>query len=169
MSRRTIAIVGVVALLAFALVASGCEQILGQAARSAVESATGVKVDESGKSVSVTGSDGSVTSSTEGKIPEGFPSDMPVYENGTVTTSISSDSDKGKGFLVGIDTADAAGDVYDWYDAQLKDKGWTVKTTMKTDDGGLLGGEKGTSSFTVAVGPGSEGKTTISISVAPKP
>jgi hypothetical protein len=161
MSRRTMALIAVVALLTFAVMASGCAQIAEQAAKSAVESATGVKVDESNNSVSIKGAGGGLTASTDGKLPEGFPEDMPVYENGTIATGISSKSDKGTGFLVGIDTA--------WYDAQLKDEGWTVKTTMKTDDGGLLGGEKGTTSFTIAVGPGSGGKTSISISLSPKP
>jgi hypothetical protein len=169
MSRRTMALIAVVALLTFAVMASGCAQIAEQAAKSAVESATGVKVDESNNSVSIKGAGGGLTASTDGKLPEGFPEDMPVYENGTIATGISSKSDKGTGFLVGIDTADTAGDVFDWYDAQLKDEGWTVKTSMKTDDGGLLGGEKGTTSFTIAVGPGSGGKTSISISLSPKP
>jgi hypothetical protein len=169
MSRRTISAIAVVALLAVAVMASGCAEMIGQAAKGAVESATGVKVDTSGNSVSITGSDGSTLSSTEGKLPEGFPADVPVYEPGTITTGIATEGESGKSFMVGIDTEDAAGVVYDWYKSELESGGWTVKTTMKTDDGGLLSGEKGTTAVTLAVTAGSGGgKTGIAITVAPK-
>jgi hypothetical protein len=169
MSRRMISVIAVVALLAAAVMASGCAQILGEAAKGAVESATGVRVDASGNSVSVQGSDGSSFSSTEGKIPEGFPADVPVYEPGTITTGIATEGESGKSFMVGIDTEDAAGVVYDWYKSELEAGGWTIKTTMRTDDGGLLSGEKGSMGFTVAVTAGSGGgKTGIAVTVAPK-
>jgi hypothetical protein len=166
--RILLAIVAVVAIVAM----TGCGAIVEKAVTSGIESATGVKVDESGNSVTIQGKDGSsLSSSNDGTLPEGFPEDFPVYENGTITTGIASDGPKGKGFLVGIGTDDPAVTAFDWYETQLKDKGWTVKTSMKTGDGGLLGGEKGTQSFTLAFGPGSgeEKKTSISISLNPKP
>jgi hypothetical protein len=167
--KRMITATALVALLAVAVMASGCAQIAEQAARSAVESATGIKVDTSGDSVTVEGSDGSAISSTKGKIPEGFPADMPVYEPGTISTGVSSDVGGGQTFMVGIDTPDAASDVFDWYEAELTDKDWVLKTTMKTEDGGFLGGEKGTTVFTLAVTAGSGGgKTGIAITIAPK-
>jgi hypothetical protein len=169
MSRRTITVVALVTLLAVAVLMSGCAQILGQAAKGAVESATGVKVDASGNSVSVQGSDGSSMSSTQGEIPEGFPADMPVYEPGTVTTGIVTVASGGKTFMLGIDTEDAAADVFSWYETELAGKDWVLKTTMKTEDGGLLSGEKGSTVFTVAVTAASSGeKTGIAITVGPK-
>lgn len=164
--RILLALVAVVALVAM----SGCGAIVERAVKGGVESATGVKVDESNNSVSVQAKDGSLNMSNDGKLPEGFPEDMPVYENGKITTGMMSESDNGKAFTVSISTDDAADTVFDWYVTQLKDKGWTVTTTMKTDKGGILGGEKGDQVFTVGIGAGSsdEDKTAITISVSPK-
>jgi hypothetical protein len=166
--RILLAIVAVVAIVAM----TGCGMIVEKAVTSGIESATGVKVDTSGNSVSIQGKDGSsLSSSNDGTLPEGFPEDFPVYENGTITTGIASDGPKGKGFLVGIGTDDASTAAFDWYTTQLKDKGWTIKTTMNTGDGGLLAGENATQGFSVAFGPGSgdQKKTMINISVTPKP
>jgi hypothetical protein len=165
--RILLVLAAIVALVAM----SGCAGIVEKAVTSGVESATGVKVDTGGNSVSIEGKDGnSLNVSSDGELPEGFPADMPIYDGAKVTTAIASEGDKGKGFMVGLGTGDSAGTVFDWYDKELKAEGWTVKTTMKTEDGGLLGGEKGTTTFTVAIGPGSgdEAKTTITISIAPK-
>jgi hypothetical protein len=166
--RILLALVTVVAIFAM----TGCGAIVEQAVKGGVESATGVKVDDSGNGITIEGKDGSsLSSSNDGTLPEGFPEDFPVYENGTITTGIASDGPKGKGFLVGIGTDDSAGTAFDWYETQLKDKGWTIKTSMKTDGGGLLGGEKGTQSFSIAFGPGSgdQQKTNMNIALNPKP
>jgi hypothetical protein len=166
--RILLAIVAVVAIVAM----TGCGAIVEKAVTGGIESATGVKVDTSGNAVSIQGKDGSsLSSSKDGTLPEGFPADFPVYENGTITSGIVSDGPKGQGFLVGIGTDDATGAAFDWYTTQLKDNGWTIKTTMNTGDGGLLAGEKGTQGFSVAFGPGSgdQKKTMINISVTPKP
>jgi hypothetical protein len=157
-------VVGVLAAM------TGCGAIVEKAVKSGVEGATGVKVDKSGTGVTVTGKDGSsLTSSADGTLPEGFPSDMPLYQNAKITTGLASDSGTGKAFVVALTTTDAPADVLAWYESQLKDKGWNVTSTMKTGDGGLLGGEKGTSAFTLAVTNGSgDAGTEISISVSPK-
>jgi hypothetical protein len=160
-----------VLLLAIATIsmATGCEAIIGQAVKSGVESATGVKVDESGNSVTMTGQDGSsVSVGEDGKLPEGFPTDVPVYE-GAVKAAIATDSDKGKGFMVNIETPDAPADVFKWYEDEMASGGWTVKSTMKTGDGGLLSGEKDALGLTVTVTPaGTSANTNISLAVAPK-
>lgn len=161
-SRVIAGLVVTAALLAMA----GC----GASAPGGVPVAPGVNVQQNGDSVTVTGADGStVSSSGEGTLPEGFPADMPVY-NGTIKTGMSSDEGQGKEFIVVLETADAASAVFSWYEAQLPEKGWTVKSTMKTEDGGLLSGEKGTSVFTIVTDvPGEGDNTEVSISVAPKP
>jgi hypothetical protein len=160
-----------VLLLAIATIsmATGCEAIIGQAVKSGVESATGVKVDQSGDSVTMTGQDGSsVSVGEDGKLPADFPTDVPVYE-GTVKTAIATDSDKGKAFMVNVETPDAPTDVFKWYEDELASGGWTVKSTMKTGDGGLLGAEKDTTGLTVTVTPaGTSANTNVSLSVTPK-
>jgi hypothetical protein len=169
--KRTVRVLLALAVVAALLAATGCGALIQQGAKTAVESATGVKVDESGNSVTVTGQDGSsMTSSADGKIPEGFPADMPLYTPGTIKAGIVSNSDSGKGFMVSIETPDAWADVFAWYETQLKDKGWTIESTVKMDAGGLLTGGKGSQVFNISVAKdsGDEGVTGVSITVAPK-
>lgn len=169
--KRTARVLLALAVVAALLVATGCGALIQQGAKTAVENATGVDVDEGGDSITVTGQDGSsMTSSADGTIPEGFPEDMPLYVPGTIKAGIVSDSGSGKGFMVAIETPDAWADVFAWYETQLKDKGWTVGSTAKMDTGGLLTGEKGSQIFTISVAKdsGDEGVTGVSISVAPK-
>ncbi len=166
-SRVVLALAVVAALLAV----TGCGALVEQAVKGGVENATGVKVDQGGNSVTVTGQDGSsMTSSADGKIPEGFPADMPLYTPGTIKAGIVSNADSGKGFMVAIETPDAWTDVFAWYEAQLKDKGWTIESTVKMDAGGLLTGGKGSQVFNISVAKdsGDAGVTGVSITVAPK-
>jgi hypothetical protein len=168
---KTSARIILVVLLAGATLAmaTGCEAIIGQAVKSGVESATGVKVDEANNSVTMTGKDGSTVSVGEdGKLPEGFPTEVPVYE-GTVKTAIATESDKGKAFMVNIETPDAPADVFKWYEDEIASGGWTVKSTLKTGDGGLLGAEKDALGLTVTITPaGTSANTNVSLSVTPK-
>jgi hypothetical protein len=168
--KGTVRVLLALAVVASLLAITGCGFIVQKAVEGGVESATGVKVDQSGDSVTITGQDGATMTSGEGKLPEGFPSDMPLYTPGKIATGIVTDSGTGKGFMLAIETSDAAGDVFAWYETQLKDKGWKVTTTMTTEDGGLLSGEKGTQIFNVAVtsGSSSDVATAISITVGPK-
>jgi hypothetical protein len=169
--KGTLRVLVALAVVAALLAVTGCGALVQQAAKSGVESATGVKVDESGNSVTVTGQDGSsMTSSADGKIPEGFPSDMPLYTPGTIKQGIVSDSGSGKGFIVAIETPDAWADVFAWYETQLKDKGWTVDSTMKTGEGGLLTGGNGSQVFNISVTKDSSNAavTGVAITVGPK-
>ncbi len=166
--RRSLGVV-LAALAVAALVAmSGCQAV----AQKAVESATGVKVNKDGNSVSVQGNDGqSVTIGQSNKLPDGFPEDVPVYDPATVTNSMSLASDKGSTFSVQLETEDTVETVSAWYDTELKGKGWTIKGTMNSaDSGALITSEKADQvlSVTIAPGSGSDTKTTIALTYAPK-
>lgn len=160
---RTLTIAAAVALV---LVATGCEAIIGQAVKSGVEKATGVKVDEKTDSVTVTGKDGSsITSGSD--IPAGFPEDVPVYD-GTLDGALETKGPKGAGYNLIINTPDASADVFTFYETELAAQGWTVKTPVKTDGGGMVTAEKGATTVTVMISAGAEGQTTITQTVAPK-
>jgi len=160
--RMLVALVAIAAVLAMA----GC----GAIAKKGVESVTGVKVDESGNGVTVTGPDGTkITTGEDGQLPDGLPSDVPIYQPSSVTAGMVADTDGGKVFNVGLRTTDAALDVYSWYETELAAQGWSVNTTMKTDDGGLINGEKGTQALTVAISKGSADEgTQVSLALNPK-
>jgi hypothetical protein len=158
--RGVVAIVLGVALL---LSVVGCAQIAQQATKSAVESATGVKVDQNGGKTTITGKDGSqaTVSSGQNKLPDGLPSYMPTYA-GTVKTSAVITTDKGTNYTFTISTGDSAQTVADWYKQQLTDKGWSVTGTVMNGDQGMVSAKKGeTDDAIVTIGKGSDGQTEV--------
>jgi hypothetical protein len=124
---RGIALVCMAALVVVAL--SGC----GLIARNAVENATGVKVDQSGKNVTVTGKNGETASlsSQTGKLPDGLPSYVPSYA-GTIRNAASISTDQGTNFSYAIDTNDSVSTINGWYKDKLKADGWTVTLTASS-------------------------------------
>lgn len=166
--RRYAKVLVVLLALVVLFGATGCEQIIGGAVKSGVEKATGVKVNEDDNSVSIEGKDGTkATFGETAELPDGFPDSVPVYE-GTITTALETENDKGKSYMVGIETTDAGKDVAAWYETELKDGGWDLKSSLKSDDGGLFGGTKDELQVTIAVGGGADEKTVITLSVGPK-
>lgn len=164
MSRRFVIGAVSMVLLAGLVLTTGCAQIAEQVTKSAVEKATGVKVESDG--VTVTGKDGQqVSIGGENKLPDGFPSEVPVYDGATITSSVSTE----QGFLVGFTTTDAPREVLDWYKSELAAGGWEVKSNMESDSGGLLTATMTGWSLGVNVGGGdSGGETTIVLSADKK-
>jgi len=150
--------------LMFSLV--GCQSIAEKATETAIEDATGVKVDQDGDSVTITGEDGSsITASEGGELPEGFPEDAPVYD-GVITTSLVSEEN----FTIGVETDDEWTTVWDWYVSELESEGWTKTTELKLEDSGMLSGEKGDRLIQLTIGPASsdDAATLITTFTGPK-
>jgi hypothetical protein len=144
---------------------AGCGKIVEKA----VEDATGVSVDEDDGSVTIEGEDGtSITVDEEGtELPEGYPSDVPVYD-GTITTAWETSDEKGTTYSIAITTEDSTADVVDWYKAELEDGGWKILSTFKDASSGMISAEKDDLTFYLAAG-GDEGESTdISQIVGPK-
>ena len=110
---------------------------------------------DKGKTVRVAGSESGVA------LPEGFPKDVPVYAGAKVTTSMKSEDIT----TVVLTTTDPAKKVMDFYGEKLKANGWDIKTTMNTEEGGMVMATKGKSTCTVYIGRGDK-QTTISLGVA---
>jgi hypothetical protein len=151
-----------VLVLVLAVALTGCQQASDQAAKSAVEAATGVKVDQSGGNVTVTGPDGSSTTVGQ-SLPAGMPTDFPVYA-GKVITSGKSTTSEGTSYSYSMETADGVQAVSDWYKAEFEKGGWKIDNTFVGGDSGsetsMMTCTKGTMQGNVTAGM-SEGKTTI--------
>lgn len=161
--RKALLLVLVCALLGLGAL-SGCAKI----SENAIEDATGVRVDEDGSSVTIEGEDGStITYDDEGtELPEDYPDDVPVYD-GTIDSSWETKDEKGTTYAIAIKTTDATEDVVAWYEEQLADKGWEIKTTFKDESSGMVSAEKDDLSFYLAAGAENEG-TAITQTVGPK-
>jgi hypothetical protein len=143
---KGIASLALIALLAFSL--AGC----GFIAQKAVEQTTGVKVDQNGKSVTVTGKNGekASVSSQEGKLPDGLPTDVPVYA-GTIKTSQTMSTEKGTNYIFSVETGDNVTTIMAWYKKQLTDKGWMISGTVAGGtDSGMVQAKKGANNNIVA-------------------
>ncbi|MDP2183742.1 MAG: hypothetical protein Q8K99_14400 [Actinomycetota bacterium] len=122
-------------LLAIAVMVGlpGC----GAVAEKTVEETTGVKVDDNSGSVEVEGEDGTkmTVGTAEGELPEGLPSDVPVYDGDAVGGGVF-EVPEAKTFSFNIMTKDDVKTVVDWHRSELADKGW------KTDAQGNLSGDE---------------------------
>lgn len=85
---------------------------------------SGVNVDGNG-SVSVKNDEGESFSLGNTKLPEGFPSDVPVYKPSDVASSLKTK----EGMNVTLITADSAQKVSDFYKTELKNNGWSSAET----------------------------------------
>ncbi len=151
-----------VLVVVLALALAGCQQASDQAAKSAVEAASGVKVDQNGGNVTITGPDGSSTTVGQ-SLPAGMPTDFPAYA-GKVITSGKSATSEGTSYSYSMETADGVQAVSDWYKAEFEKAGWKIDSTF-------VGGESGNESSMMACTKGTmeasitastrDGKTTI--------
>jgi phosphate starvation-inducible protein PhoH len=150
-------------LLALALFAlTGCDMI----AKKAVENATGVKVDENNKSVTITGKNGEQlsASSAEGKVPDGLPADVPVY-SGKIKNSAKMETGEGVNYSFAVETDDDIATVVGWYKTKLGEKQWKISSTVTTGETAMLSAEKGEKNkLVITVGKDtSTGKTQIAV------
>ncbi len=166
-TRRLLAVVAAVALVAVA--ATGCGRIAEQATKSAIEKATGTKVNEKTGEVTIQGKDGksvTISGGETSKLPEGMP-DFPVYA-ADVKSSAKSESDGKTSFIVNMQSSDDVKTIYDWYQKELKAAGWTIKnaTLLSADTPvGTISAEKGGSSASVSIVPDSSDKTKTGIGI----
>jgi hypothetical protein len=167
MTGKRIGVLAAVALIVvLALALTGCQMV----AQKAIEGATGVKVDKNGESVTITGKNGEQASIGSGKVPDGFPTDVPVYQ-GPVTMGYKQDQGGKVAYYVTLETPDPAKTVVDWYEKQLTDQGWTKKdrndATAGSGETSIFSAEKDTRVANVAAVT-ANGKTNVTITVTTK-
>jgi hypothetical protein len=136
------------------------------AAQKIAETATGVKVDQSGNSVTVTGKNGTASvTSKEGRLPDGLPGDVPAYA-GTIKSSATLATDQGTNYTFQVDTPDSIATVQSWYKDKLASNGWTVTGTVTGGtDSAMVSAKKGDkSNLVVTIGKNStSGQTEIAV------
>ncbi|RJQ31706.1 MAG: hypothetical protein C4562_04475 [Actinobacteria bacterium] len=137
-------IVVICLVLVVVLALSGCDSIFKSAAKQAVEKATGVKVDEDGKSVKIKTKEGEAEiSSSQTKLPDGFPEDFPVYDGAKLTNSAKMGSAKEAGYTAVWETSDSKDDVVDFYKKELPSKGYKVTAEYSSGQGTTYTFEQG--------------------------
>lgn len=121
-----------------------------------------VKVDRSSGKVTIKDDKGTAEISAGGtvKLPEGFPSDVYVYDGATVFVSAK----HANALSVSLRTKDAAAKVLETYSAKMKAAGWKEETAVEMGGGGSRHYTKDKRTAMVIVG-GDREQTTIGVHV----
>jgi ABC-type Fe3+-hydroxamate transport system substrate-binding protein len=120
-------IIAVAAMLVFSF--SGCASI----AQKAIEKAAGASVNLSSGEVNVTDSSGNEVNIGGNKVPDNWPSSVPVNDKITIQISGSSKSDNKTTWTISGTYNGKAEDLYNWYKSQLS--GWTSDYDSVTSSG----------------------------------
>ena len=124
-----------VLFLIAAILFSGCSAAAEKAVEKKIEKETGSEVDIDTKEnkVEVETEEGKteVQTGSNVELPEGFPSDFPVYKKGKITAVMKSDYEGSQGYMITIETDDDIDSVSGWYEEELKKTGYDVKVTLK--------------------------------------
>lgn len=159
-----IVVVVVIVLIILALIGYFVQrQFAEKAAETAIEQATGSKVDisQGGEKVTIETDEGKVTVS-KNDIPDSFPSDITIYSGAEVISTAESSA----GSSVVLKTSDSTSKVADFYKDDLKKNGWEIVSTITNEGVSLITANKGSKGVLITVTTDEEdGKTSVGIIV----
>lgn len=121
---------------------------------------------ENGETVVET-DDGTAVFTQDGEMPDGFPSEIPVPNDFGVIYAQSANSGDGEAFSVAGSSSVPVADVVADTQAGLESAGYEQQQVTTTPDGALLVYSGPTHDVMVAIGTGSEGETSITMTVTP--
>ncbi len=101
-----------------------------------------------------------------GKMPEGWPENIPQYPGSKVTQSSATDTEKGKAFSLILETQDAVEKVNEYYAKELKGSGFKKTTELTKEDGVTVFYQSNKDVLTMTIFK-ENGKTLLSMSLAP--
>lgn len=99
----------------------------------ALESATNSDVDLANNEITVNTNGDSFSMGEDLKLPDNFPSDVPVYSPAKVVTTSTTGT---AGFYATLTSPDGFSAISDYYNAQLVAEGWTIDNTSSFNGGG---------------------------------
>ena len=146
--------------MALAFLGLGCkspsQMAAEKAAESALEQATGGKVDIKDGGFTLETEQGKITS--EQKLPAGFPSYIPIYKNSKLVTATTLNEST---MYVSFDSSDSVKTLYEWYKNAMKD--WKLTSEANLGSTALLMLEKGAEKINISFN-GEEGTSVFDAS-----
>ena len=164
MNKKAYWVLPVIAIVAMALVVSGCKSTAEKAAEKSIEKATNgaADVDLDNNSVTINTNGGSYQAGENVTLPSGFPSDVYIID-GTLKAAMTQET--GNSFIVSIETSKSVTQAKTSYEKEIADDGWTITTNMTYSGTVTLMAEK--SNRTLGVGVSEvDGKTMVNISTS---
>lgn len=166
--RNAVAAVSIAAIVIATVPLAGCQRAAEKASEALVENATGVDVDTDENKVTIEGEDGAVEIQSGSELPDGFPSDAPVYD-ADIDSSGKVSVQGTTSWTVAQTTGDAVEDVLSFFSDELASGGWVEngKTQSEVDGStiALIGATKGAMQYTVSIQQEEDQEVTIAISV----
>lgn len=101
----------------------------------------GVSVDKDNGDVQISSEDGDVSIGSSSKVPDDFPDDVPLPEDGDLTSSFSTDTGDAKSFSLTYSYGNAGdvSDAADAYKTQLKGGGFDISSEFSGSSDGNTG------------------------------
>ncbi len=123
-----------------------------------------VDVEKGGEKVTVTSDEGEFSFEEGGNLPDNFPSDFPVYPNAKLASSWTAKGNDTDGLSLIWKTEDIVSKVSNYYESELKNAGWILSFTSKTEDSTTFAFEKNDVSGFIGITV-EESKTVISLTL----
>ncbi|MDD5068402.1 MAG: hypothetical protein PHS53_02525 [Candidatus Pacebacteria bacterium] len=155
-SRKNLIIIILVLLVVLFLGGKVLGFLGRNAAKQAIEQATDGNISGDGTSGTITTKDGSVSYGTN-SLPTDWPTDVPVYTNGTIQYSASSNQSGQTGKAVVILSPDSVATVKSYYTSALPQNGWTIKGTQEANGATVIVAEKSGRNLSLSIVGSSEG------------
>jgi len=146
--RKTATILILVLLLSATAGLVGCQGVVESATKAGIEQATGVSTDGDSVTIKKDGEEVTISGTEDGKLPDGFPADFPMFDPMTITSGVSANANGAEQFTVTGKTDSAFADVQQFYVTELEADGWKVEKSGMVSNGagsGAINAEKGES------------------------
>ena len=149
------------------LISVGAIWALFYSANKAVKDA-GLDINTQEKTVTVNKDGESVSVGENAKLPDGFPSDVPIYEPSDVIASLSTGKDSYSASLI---SNDSVSKISDYYASELSKNGWqssedTTSITLQSGSGATYVKGNRTLLVILASDKSTSSKTNITLSVS---
>lgn len=135
-------------------------KVANEGAETFVESTVpGYDVDVDGNNVSLRDGQGNEFSAgSQSSVPEGFPSNVPLYSNDIIASGRTTVDGK-TGWTVTVQTGDSLNDVANGLRSSFSQNGWTIEMESTSNDGGFVtalnGGLRASAFYSTADGKSS--------------
>lgn len=151
----------------FNLQESVTEKIAEQATEKIIQGATGTKdVEINGEEVSIVGNGGATINIGSNKLPEDFPSEVPLFPGAQVQSSFKSGDGSEGVWTVTFTSTDSVGTVNNFFKTGLTTNGWDTTYSYALDESYGYTAKRQNLSVTVTVSAGDNNGTSLFVSVS---
>jgi hypothetical protein len=129
----------------------------------AIEEESGGEVDITGETVTIKTDEGESVIGIGAELPEGFPADVPVYPDMTITSSSKTSMDNKETFSFTADASVPGDEVVSWYKSELT--GWNIDSEFTAESEGeettMISATKGSYYLYLWIGDTDEGTSIL--------